>query len=104
MKNIINTVKKSFITASLFLPASAFASSTGSGLPWESTLDKISSSISGPVLLAIATVMLVIILSMAAFGEWSDGFQKILKAGIFLAVAFEVVTFINVCFGGGAVV
>lgn len=103
MKNIMNQIKKSFVTASLFLPASAFASSTGSGLPWESTLDKISSSISGPVLLAIATVMLVIILAMAAFGEWSEGFQKILKVGIFLSAAFEVGAVINVLFGGGAV-
>lgn len=102
MKTIINKIKKSFMTASLFLPASAFASSTGSGLPWESTLDKVSSSISGPVLLAIATIMLVIVLSMAAFGEWSEGFQKILKVAIFLAAAFEVGAFINVLFGGGA--
>lgn len=107
MKNIkktINRLKEACITASLMLPASAFASTSGEGLPWEDTLTKVSNSISGPVLLAISTVMFVITLAMAAFGEWEGGFQKFLKISCFLSACFGVSSFIAILFGGGAMV
>lgn len=104
MKKIAHKIKYLILIAYYWLPASAFASTSGSGLPWESTLEKISDSISGPVLLAASTVMFIVTLLMAAFGDWSDGFQKVLKISVFLSACFGVTSFISICFGGGAVI
>lgn len=99
----INKIKQAAITAFYMLPTSAFASSSGSGLPWEDSLSTISDSVSGPVLLGMSTVMFIVTLLMAAFGEWGDGFQKILKVTAFLSLCFGVGSFIDIVFGGGAV-
>jgi type IV secretion system protein VirB2 len=104
MKKIRQKIKYLSFMACYGLPASAFASTSGSGLPWESTLETISDSISGPVLLAASTVMFIVTLLMAAFGDWSDGFQKVLKISVFLSACFGVTSFISICFGGGVVV
>lgn len=104
MKKMVKKMKWFYGMVCYELPASAFASTSGSGLPWEDTLDSISKSISGPVLLAASTVMFIVTLLMAAFGEWSDGFQKILKISVFLSACFGVTSFISILFGGGAVV
>jgi type IV secretory pathway VirB2 component (pilin) len=80
---------------------SAFASSMG-GLPFTSTMNTIKDAISGPFLLAAAVIMIVITCLMLAFGEWGDGFKKLINIVLWLSIAFAATGFVTSLFGGGA--
>lgn len=79
-----------------------FASRTG-GLPFNSTMNIIKDAISGPFLLAAAVIMIVITCLMLAFGEWGDGFKKLINMVLWLSVAFAATNFVTSLFGSGAV-
>lgn len=81
---------------------SAFASTSGN-LPFNSTMNMIKDAISGPFLLAAAVIMIVITCLMLAFGEWGDGFKKMINIVLWLSIAFAATGFITSLFGGGAV-
>lgn len=84
--------------------SSALASTTGSeNLPFESTLDMLQKSISGPVLTSMSIIMVAVTCLMLAFGEWGDGFKKIINIVLWLSVAFAAVSFLNHMFGAGAI-
>lgn len=96
--------KRSLVGISLgTLPiGSAFASSL-SNLPFTSTMNLVKDAISGPFLLAAAVIMMVITCLMLAFGEWGDGFKKMINIVLWLSVAFAATNFITSLFGSGAV-
>jgi type IV secretory pathway VirB2 component (pilin) len=79
-----------------------FASRVG-GLPFNSTMNIIKDAISGPFLLAAAVIMIVITCLMLAFGEWGDGFKKLINMVLWLSVAFTATNFVTSLFGGGAI-
>lgn len=85
------------------LCAKALASSTGD-LPFVSTLNKLKDSISGPFLLSAAIIMIVVTCVMLAFGEWGDGFKRLINIVLWLSIAFAVTSFITALFGNGALV
>ena len=72
-------------------------------LPFNSTMNIVKDAISGPFLLAAAVIMIVITCLMLAFGEWGDGFKKMINIVLWLSVAFAATGFITSLFGGGAV-
>lgn len=71
----------------------------GSELPFNSTLDKLKEAISGPFLSAAAIIMIVITCLMLAFGEWGDGFKKLINIVLWLSIAFGSVSFVSTMFG-----
>ena len=81
---------------------SAFASSMGA-LPFNSTMNTIKDAISGPFLLAAAVIMIVVTCLMLAFGEWGDGFKKMINIVLWLSIAFAATGFVTSLFGGGVV-
>jgi type IV secretory pathway VirB2 component (pilin) len=81
---------------------SAWASSTGS-LPFNSTMNIVKDAISGPFLLAASVIMIVITCLMLAFGEWGDGFKKMINIVLWLSIAFAATGFVTSLFGSGAV-
>lgn len=81
---------------------SAFASTTGN-LPFNSTMNMLKDAISGPFLLAASIIMIVVTCLMLAFGEWGDGFKKLINIVLWLSIAFAATSFITTMFGGGAV-
>jgi|GEM_PF-1699805 len=89
-------------TYSLILHHQAFASQTGN-LPFVSTMNMLKESISGPFLLAVAIIMIVATCLMLAFGEWGEGFKKMINVVLWLSVAFAATSFITAMFGSGAV-
>lgn len=99
-----NWLKKpsAYLTLTLLSTSPAFASSTGN-LPFNSTMNMLQQAISGPFLLAAAIIMIVITCLMLAFGEWGDGFKKMINIVLWLSVAFAATSFITTMFGGGAV-
>ena len=88
--------------SSLFSVGNVWATTTGN-LPFVSTMNTLKDAISGPFLLAGAIIMIVVTCLMLAFGEWGDGFKKIINIVLWLSVAFGAVSFITTLFGGGAV-
>lgn len=91
------------LASSFTILSPAWAGTTGSeNLPFESTLDMLQKSISGPVLTSMSIIMVAVTCLMLAFGEWGDGFKKIINIVLWLSVAFAAVSFLNHMFGAGA--
>ncbi len=65
----------------------------GAGLPWESQLDKISNSLSGPVAKAIGLIAMVICGIGIGLSEGGGGARKLLIIGLGLSIAFSARTF-----------
>lgn len=60
----------------LVLPIDAFASETGSGLPFEEPLTKLKDSLTGPVAFAISVIGVVAAGAMLIFGGDMNGFMR----------------------------
>jgi type IV secretory pathway VirB2 component (pilin) len=92
-----------FLTG-LLLSNSVFAvSQDDAGLPFGDTMDTLRQAISGKFLFAAATIMIVILFLLMAFGDLSDGTKKIVTTALFLSGAFMAVDVINGLFGSGAI-
>lgn len=65
----------------------------GAGLPWESQLDKISNSLSGPVAKAIGLIAMVLCGIGIGLSEGGGGARKLLVIGLGLSIAFSARTF-----------
>lgn len=98
-------LKKSFLAGCLLMVnAVAMASDTGkTDLPFVSTMEKLKGAISGPFLLSASIIMVVVTCLMLAFGEFGDGFKKIINIVMWLSIAFAATNFISTLFGSGAV-
>lgn len=99
-----NWLKKFVNVATLYLIIlnNAFASTT-SNLPFVSKMEKLKDAICGPLMTSAATIMVAATCLMLAFGEWSDGFKRIITVVMWLSIALSVNGFINYFFGAGAV-
>lgn len=100
LKKFVNTFLLFFVGI-IGTIQNCWASSFGA-LPFDSTLTMLKDAISGPFLMAAAIIMMVITCLMLAFGEWGDGFKKLINIVMWLSIAFGVTTFITTMFGGGA--
>ena len=76
------------LLVSILLPDVAHASSTG--MPWESPLSKLVSSITGPVAFAVSILSIVAAVGGLLFGGELSG---LIKTMIFLAMGIGIVVF-----------
>jgi type IV secretory pathway VirB2 component (pilin) len=74
----------------------------GGNLPFTSTLTVLKNAITGPFLMAAAMIMVVVTCVMLAFGEWGDGFKKLINIVLWLSIAFGASGFMSSLFGSGA--
>ena len=65
----------------------------GAGLPWESQLDRISTSLSGPVAKAVGLIAMVLCGIGIGLSEGGGGARKLLIIGLGLSIAFSARTF-----------
>jgi type IV secretory pathway VirB2 component (pilin) len=65
-------------------------------MPFASTLETLKTAISGPFLKAASVIMIVVTCLMLAFGEWGDGFKRIITIVLWLSIAFAATSFIGV--------
>lgn len=75
----------------LMLPMLAHAS--GSGMPWESWLQKILDSISGPVAKIVGAIVIILSGLGMASGEGGAGARKWVMVAFGLSIAFTAVSF-----------
>jgi type IV secretory pathway VirB2 component (pilin) len=79
------------ILFALFLPVVAHAS--GSGMPWESWLQKVLDSISGPVAKIIGAIVIILSGLGMASGEGGAGARKWVMVAFGLSIAFTASSF-----------
>lgn len=101
-KTMLRTM--AFSLALLALAAPAYAS--GSGMPWETPLQAVVDSITGPVARAAAVIAIVIAGITIIFSEGGGGVRKLAFVGLGIAIMFAAVSFFLDFFGfaGGAVI
>ena len=100
MKNSIKRLVYQFNAILLFSFAfisTAFATETG--LPWESPLEKILASLTGPVAKVIGVVAIVLAGFGIAFGEAGSGMRRVFQVVLGLSIAFTASTLIVTLFG-----
>lgn len=109
MKNKINAFKKviktavSSITVYMCMLHIALAStSDAAGMPWETPLQKVMTSISGPVAKILGVIVIVLAGLGLAFGEVGSGVKRLLQIVIGLAIAFSAASIIGSLYYGGA--
>jgi type IV secretion system protein VirB2 len=90
----------------MLLPDQALASSTSSGgLPWESPLQTISQSLTGPVAYAISLIGVVITGAMLIFGgEINEFARRIIMLVLVVALLVSATNILSTLFSTGAVV
>lgn len=89
------------MTAIALYTTNALASNT-SNLPFNSTMNILKEAISGPFLLSAAIILIVITCLMLAFGEWGEGFKRLINIVLWLSIAFAATGFVTSMFGGSA--
>ncbi len=88
------------LTCGLVLGLSAFAAEAAeTGLPWESVLDKILASLTGPVARAVGVVAIVLAGFGMAFGESGGTMRKVLQIVLGLSIAFTASSLLAKLFG-----
>ncbi|MGT2457742.1 TrbC/VirB2 family protein [Cupriavidus basilensis] len=77
----------------------ASPSASGSNMPWEGPLDKILTSIQGPVARTFLIISIIVTGLMMAFGEHGSGFKKLMGIACGGACVVAVVSFVSSLFG-----
>jgi type IV secretion system protein VirB2 len=80
-----------------------FASTTGNDVPFAGAMNKLKDAIAGPFLFAVTIIMIITTCFMLAFGEWGQGFMKVITLVFYLSIAFGAVQFVTWLYGSGAV-
>ena len=87
-------------TALLFLHVAASNAFAGGGdMPWETPLENIMNSVSGPVAKAVGVIAIVVTGLALAFGEGGGGMKKMLWVVFGLTIAFTATSFFLDFFG-----
>ena len=106
LRKLSNIYANLFIKLSIGLfglIANVYAAETG--LPWEGPLEKIVSSLTGPVAKVVGVVAIVLAGFGVAFGDSSGGMRRVFQIVLGLSVAFTASSLVVSLFGfsGGAV-
>lgn len=106
VNNFTSFFKKTCIAAFVLVTFSPLALATDTGMPWEGPLEKILSSLSGPVAKILGIIAIVIAGLGLAFGESSGGMRRIFQIVLGLSIAFTASSLIGSLFGfsGGAII
>lgn len=98
------TLAGAALALGLFSALPAFAA--GSGMPWETPLENIVDSITGPVARGAAVIAIVLAGVTIIFSEGGGGVRKLAFVGLGIAIMFAAVSFFLDFFGfaGGALI
>lgn len=81
------------VLAALLITLPLAAHAAGSGMPWESWLQKILDSISGPVAKIVGAIVIILSGLGMASGEGGAGARKWVMVAFGLSIAFTAVSF-----------
>jgi len=104
---MISVIKRLGISASLVVMTigQAHAAASGASLPWETPLQQLTDSLTGPVLRTFLIISIVVAGLMMALTEVGAGAKRLLQAVFGLSVAVGAVSFFPTFFefGGAAI-
>jgi type IV secretion system protein TrbC len=104
---LARTIAVALIILSIAILSSCLpANAAGSGMPWETPLQRILESIEGPVAKVSAVVIIIVTGLSLAFGDMSGGFRKLVQVVFGLSIAFAATSFFLsfFSFAGGALI
>jgi type IV secretory pathway VirB2 component (pilin) len=90
---------QAIIVVALVLVATDLAAASETGMPWESPLNRILASITGPVAKGLGVLAIVIAGIGIAFGEGGSGVRRLLQVVFGLSIAFTASSFFLALFG-----
>jgi type IV secretion system protein TrbC len=91
------------ISAYLFFVQASIASGMdATGMPWETPMQKVMTSISGPVAKILGVIVIVLAGLGLAFGEVGTGVKRLLQVVLGLAIAFSAASIIGTLYMGGS--
>jgi type IV secretory pathway VirB2 component (pilin) len=90
---LVVTTNVAAFTIFAALLAWAGTAHAGAGLPWESQLDKVSNSISGPVAKAVGLIAMILCGVGMAVSEGGGGARKLFTIALGLSIAFSARSF-----------
>lgn len=93
MKMQLKTILSTFTILTICLFAvSAYATTTGTALPWESPIQTIQASLTGPVAIAIALIAIMIAGAMLIFGGEINNFAR---TGVYITLVLGLLVVAN---------
>ena len=104
IKQLALFLSKASAVILLFYTSTSCALAAQTGLPWETPLQKILDSLTGPVAKILGVISIVIAGLGIAFGESGSGTKRIFQIVLGLSIAFTASTLVVTLFGfsGGA--
>lgn len=81
------SLQRMLVILIFMLPSAAFAAETGINA-WEMILNKVASSLTGPVTYAISIIAIVMSGAVMAFADLQGGAKRFLQAACGLSIAF----------------
>ena len=102
---LFNRQRRLIVAAfSLAMIHTGIAEGAGAGMPWETPLNNLLTSLTGPVAKIIGVAAIVLTGLGIAFSEGGSGMRKIVTVAFGLSIAFSATTFFLPFFGyaGGA--
>ena len=101
MKSVysINFGQRLMLSLILMLVSLTSYASESTGLPWESTLDKILASLTGPVSKVLGVIAIVLAGFGIAFGESGGTLRKVFQIVMGLSIAFTASSLVVSLFG-----
>ena len=85
-----------------FVQVSIASGMDSTGLPWETPMQKVMNSISGPVAKILGVIVIVLAGLGLAFGEVGSGVKRLLQVVLGLAIAFSAASIIGTLYYGGS--
>jgi type IV secretory pathway VirB2 component (pilin) len=106
VRNTRRLVGAAVMFAMLGFPGTAFASSSGGGgLPWESPLQTVVTSITGPVAFAISVIGIVATGAQLIWGGEVSGFARsLIYVVLVIAIIVLATNLLSTLFGVGALI
>src|SRR3989338_9538501 len=94
-----NKLKQAAVVAFIWCTIMPAAYATATGLPWETPLQKILDSLTGPVAKILGVIAIVIAGFGIAFGESGGVMRRIFQVVLGLSIAFTASSFVVSLFG-----
>ena len=99
LQNFFNKKKQAAVAVFIGCTIIPVAYATSTGLPWETPLQKILDSLTGPVAKILGVIAIVIAGFGIAFGESGGGMRRIFQVVLGLSIAFTASSLVVSLFG-----
>lgn len=101
-KKMLQIIKNPLFALTFLHVAASNAFAAGGDMPWQTPLENIMNSVSGPVAKSIGVIAIVVTGLGLAFGEGGGGMKKMLWVVFGLSIAFAATSFFLDFFGFSA--